>query len=96
MNELLYGKHDTIEYDLIGSLVDADFGAYYNWLNQQRLTGADRSSFLVWFEGHNQAVAIGPGLARGTSSTSVANLSQLLAWATLCKKTFLRCTGQVR
>ena len=82
MNELLYGKHDTIEYDPIGSLVDADFGAYYNWLNQQRLTGADRSSFLVWFEGHNQAVAIGPGLARGTSSTSVANLSQLLAWAT--------------
>ena len=82
LNELLYGKRDAIEYDLIGSLVDADFGAYYNWLNQQRLTGADRSSFLVWFEGHNQAVAIGPGLARGTSSASAGDLHQLLAWAT--------------
>jgi hypothetical protein len=81
MNELLYGKRDAVEYDLIGSLVDADFGAYYNWLNQQRLTGAERSSFLVWFEGHTQAVAIGPGLARGTSSTSAADLRQLLAWA---------------
>ena len=81
MNELLYGKRDSIEYDVVGSLVDADFGAYYNWLNQQRLTGAERSSFLVWFEGHNQAVAIGPGLARGTSSTSAGDLRQVLAWA---------------
>ncbi len=82
MNELLYGKHDSVEYDLLGSLVDADFGAYYNWLNQQRLTGADHSSFLVWFEGHNEAVAIGPGLARGTTSSSAGDLNQLLAWAT--------------
>jgi len=82
MNELLYGKHDSIEYDFIGSLVDADFGAYYNWLNQQRLTGADQSSFLVWFEGHHQVLAIGPGLARGTSSTSAGDLRQVLAWAT--------------
>jgi len=82
MNELLYGKRDVIEYDPVGSLVDADFGAYYNWLNQQRLTGADRSSFLVWFEGHNEAVAIGPGLARGTTSSSVGDLHHLLAWAT--------------
>jgi hypothetical protein len=81
MNELLYGKRDSIEYDFIGSLVDADFGAYYNWLNQQRLSGADRASFLVWFEGHSQAVAIGPGLARGTSSTAASDLQQLLAWA---------------
>lgn len=81
MNELLYGKHDSVEYDFLGSLVDADFGAYYNWLNQQRLTGADRSSFLVWFEGHSEAVAIGPGLARGTTSSSAGDLHQVLAWA---------------
>ena len=81
MNELLYGKHDSVEYDFLGSLVDADFGAYYNWLNQQRLTGADRSSFLVWFEGHSEVVAIGPGLARGTTSSSAGDLHQVLAWA---------------
>ena len=81
MNELLYGKHDSVEYDFIGSLVDADFGAYYNWLNQQRLTGAEHSSFLVWYEGHSEAVAIGPGLARGTTSSSAGDLHQILAWA---------------
>lgn len=80
MNELLYGKQASVEYDFIGSLVDADFGAYYNWLNQQRLSGAERSSFLVWFEGHNQAVAIGPALAHGTTSSSAGDLRQLLAW----------------
>ena len=68
------------EFDPIGSLVDADLGAYYNWLNQQRLPGAEQSSFLVWFEGHNQALAIGPSMPRGTKSTSVADLGQVLAW----------------
>ena len=33
-----------------GSLVDADMGAYYTWINQSRLAGADWSRFLVWFE----------------------------------------------
>ena len=48
------------KFDFVGSLIDADMGAYYNWLNQQRLPGAEQSSFLVWFEGHSQALAIGP------------------------------------
>jgi hypothetical protein len=61
-------------------LIDADMGAYYNWLNQQRLSGADQSSFLVWFEDHSQALAISPALPHGTESTTVADLRQLLAW----------------
>jgi hypothetical protein len=81
MNELLYGMHDAPELDVIGSLIDADMGAYYNWLNQQRLPGAEESSYLVWFEGHNKAVAIGPALPRGTESNSSADLHQLLNWA---------------
>jgi hypothetical protein len=32
------------ELDPMGSLVDADCSAYYNWLNQQRLPGAEQSS----------------------------------------------------
>jgi hypothetical protein len=80
MNELLTAAAAAPEVDLTGSLVDGDFGAYYNWLNQQRLPGAEQSSFLVWFEGHNQALAIGPGMARGTESTSAVDLGQLLAW----------------
>ena len=81
MNELLSANVAHPELDLIGSLIDGDMGAYYNWLNQQRLPGAERSSFLVWFEGHNQAVAIGPATPRGTESKSPAALAQVLEWA---------------
>jgi hypothetical protein len=78
MNELLFAKTDTVELDLVGSLVDGDMGAYYNWINQQRLPGAERSSFLVWFEDHNIAVAISPGLPRGTHSDTPADMRELL------------------
>lgn len=78
MNELLSGNLGQPEVDPISSLIDADIGAYYNWLNQQRLPGADRSSFLVWFEGHHQALAVGPSLPRGTESNSEATLVQVL------------------
>ena len=67
--------------DPVGSLVDADMGAYFNWLNQQRLPGAEQSSFLVWFEGHNRALVIGPAMPRGTESTSAGDLGQVLTWA---------------
>jgi hypothetical protein len=80
MNELLSANAAPAESDPIGSLIDGDMGAYYNWVNQQRLPGAERSSFLVWFEGHSQALAIGPSLPRGTESTSEMNLKQLLNW----------------
>ena len=39
-------------------------GAYYTWLNQQRLSGASQAAFLAWFEDHEEAVAIGPGFER--------------------------------
>ena len=80
MNELLSGNADRVELDPVGSLVDGDMGAYYNWLNQQRLPGAEQSSFLVWFENHGEAVAIGPSMARGTVSTASADLGQVLSW----------------
>jgi len=80
MNELLSGTQPNAELDPAGSLVDADMGSYYTYLNQQRLTGAEKSSFLVWFEGHNEAVAIGPGMPRGTASSAPTDLKQLLTW----------------
>jgi hypothetical protein len=80
MNELLSGKHTSNELDPEGSLVDADMGAYYTWLNQQRLPGAAQAGFLVWFEGHNQAIAIGPSLPHGTISQTPATLGQILTW----------------
>ena len=80
MNELLSVSTAKIEFDPEGSLLDADMGAYYNWINQQRLTGADRSSFIAWFENHNQAVAIGPAVPRGTVSSLPTDLGKILGW----------------
>ena len=81
MNELLSNSNNNPELDLTGSLTDAEMGAYYNWINQQRLAGSEKASFLAWFEGHSQAVVIGPSLAKGTVSNTVASLDQLLSWA---------------
>jgi hypothetical protein len=81
MNELLSGTGSNAEVDPTGSLVDADMAAYYQWINQQRLPGSDKSSFLVWFEGHSQALAIAPSLPRGTESNSALNLGELLSLA---------------
>lgn len=82
MNELLSDTSSNPQVDPIGSLVDADMGAYYHWINQQRLAGAERSSFLVWFEGHNQALVVAPSLPRGASSDSAMDLKALLSLAT--------------
>lgn len=82
MNELLSASRERAELDVIGSLIDANMGAYYNWLNQQRLPGTEQSSFLVWFEGHSQAVAIGPSMPRGTESSNATELKELLSWIT--------------
>ena len=78
MNELLANTIEKPELEPIGSLVDADMGAYYTWINQQRLSGADRACFLVWFEAHNEALAIGPTMPRGTESDSPMTMAQVM------------------
>jgi hypothetical protein len=80
MNELLSVSAGHEELDPIGSLIDADMGAYYNWLNMQRLPGAEQSSFIVWFEGHSQALAIGPSTPRGTESITEIALGDVFSW----------------
>jgi hypothetical protein len=77
MNEMIAAT--APELDPVGSLVDADFGSYYNYLNQQRLPGADHSSFVVWFEGHNQAVAIGPKWQHNMQSSTPTDLKTLFS-----------------
>jgi hypothetical protein len=79
MNEMLAAGAESAELDPVGSLIDGEMGAYYNWLNQQRLPGADQSAFLVWFEGHDQVLAIGPAIPRGTASDSETDLRQVFA-----------------
>ncbi|QHN03604.1 hypothetical protein FTO74_09650 [Granulicella sp. WH15] len=80
MEQLLVRDPLQQPQDHEGSLVDADMGAYYTWINQSRLAGAEQSRFLVWFEGHRIACAIAPTLSRGTTSASATNLRQVLDW----------------
>ena len=81
MNELLNSADAHVELDPAGSLVDGDMAAWYHWLNQQRLPGADRSTFLVWFEAQQQALVVAPSLPRGVESDSAIDLKALLALA---------------
>jgi hypothetical protein len=64
--------------DAEGSLIDADMGAYYTWINQSRLPGSDEARFLAWFEGQSVACAISPTLPEGTSSSHSITMRQIL------------------
>ena len=79
MNELLSEAQRRPELDPQGSLVDADMGAYYTWLNQQRLSGASQAAFLAWFEDHEEAVAIGPGFDANKRSDAPIDLKDIAA-----------------
>ena len=78
MNEVLMGARTPAVLDPQGALVDADMGAYYTWVNQMRLAGADESSFVVWFENHAEALVISPSAARGLQSNRPVDLNQLV------------------
>ena len=82
MNEMLSSGGDDQQLDAVGSLIDGDMGAYYQWIDQQRLAQASSSSFVIWFEDHAQALAIGPSLPRGAESNSAVDLHTLVAIAT--------------
>jgi hypothetical protein len=81
MNDLLSDSQAKPELDFLGSLVDADMGAYYHWINQQRLPGASQSVFLAWFEDHQQAIVVSPALPHGVESDSSIDLGKLLELA---------------
>lgn len=77
MKELLAGQQQKPIPDPEGSLIDADMAAYYTWINLERLRGAEHSSFLVWFENHNEALAISPSLPRGKTDQTPTDLLEL-------------------
>ena len=81
MSELLAGSEKKTETDPGGSLIDGDMGAYYTWINLQRLPDSDNARFLIWFEGHGEALVIAPGLKTGTEVATPIDMAGL--WATL-------------
>lgn len=78
MNELLSGEDTNPAADPHASLIDADMGAYLTWVDLQRLPGASSSAFLVWFENHTEAIAIGPAMPRGATSPNPVGLGWIL------------------
>lgn len=78
MNDALMETSRTPEPDPAGALIDADMGAYYTWLNQARLPGADTSAFVVWFENHPEALVISASSPRGRQSDRRLNLLELI------------------
>lgn len=79
MNELLAGGHAQAELDPVGSVVDGEMGAYYQWIDQQRLPESERSGFIAWFEGHGDAVAVGPSMPRGAVSSTAVDMEKLFS-----------------
>lgn len=78
MNDMLAGDEPKIQLDPAGSLIDADMAAFYMWLDQQRLPGAEQASFLVWFEDHSEALVIAPGLPRNAQSNNPVTMRWLI------------------
>jgi len=77
-DEEFSGTQQRVVLDPAGSLADADMGAYYTWINLQRLSGANQSSYIAWYEGHREAVAIAPSLTPGTESHENVSLAEIL------------------
>lgn len=77
MNELLAGTSDRNAPDPQGSLIDADMGAYYTWIDQRRLTGADQAAFIAWSHAHGHAVVVGPMAPRGTTTENRMTMRQI-------------------
>jgi hypothetical protein len=78
LDEMLVDGGETLPKDPEGSLVDANMGAYYIWLNQRRLVDSDKASFLVWFEDHNEALIVSPKISAGTVSREPVTLDRML------------------
>jgi len=83
LGELLSDPHQKPQPDPQGSLIDADMGAYYTWLCQQRLSGAAQTRFLVWFEDRSEALAIAPALHPATVSDEPIGMRDLLSRCTI-------------
>ncbi len=78
MQELLSMNEQSLALDPEGALRDADMGAWYTLLNLKRLPGAENASFVVCFEGHSQAVAVGPQFKAGGESRAAISFADLL------------------
>jgi hypothetical protein len=79
MNDMLSRSVPMASPDAAGSFVDADMGAYYTWINMQRLSGSEQSRFVAYSESRHQAIAIGPGFAQGSTMSDPMEWNKLMS-----------------
>ena len=82
MDELMSTKQEMQVFDPEGSLLDGDMGAFYTWINLQRLPGGAESRFLACYENGHEALVVAPGIPKGATSDSKCSLRDLLQWST--------------
>lgn len=78
-NAMVEAAAGATDLDPAGSLIDADMAAYYAYLEMNRLPGADRARFAVWFENHSLAFVAGSGVATGTVNDAPVALAELVS-----------------
>lgn len=66
------------EVDPDGSLRDAEIGAYYTWIEMNRITSPGNGTFIAWVEGTSQAVLAGRSAPRGTQCDTPLHLKEAL------------------
>ncbi|HEX4038823.1 MAG TPA: hypothetical protein VHX37_12255 [Acidobacteriaceae bacterium] len=76
-NQLLLTTNPA-SMDPEGSLRDAEIGAYYAWIEMDRITSPGKGTFLAWIEGTSQAVIIGSQASRGTRCDTPLHLKNAL------------------
>lgn len=62
-----------------GSLVDAEMGAFYNWIEMNRIAAPGKLTLLAWIEGSSRAVVVSPKTRPNTVSNQQLTIQQALA-----------------
>ena len=78
LNQLFDAATNVEVPDPEGSLRDADMGAYYIWLDLQRISAPEHITFLAWREGQRHAVMITPNTPAGKSDDAPLTLAAAL------------------
>jgi len=63
------------------SLIDGEMGAFYNWIEMNWISAPGKLTTLVWAEGSQRAVLIGPGTQPNTISHQRVTVLEALAFA---------------
>jgi hypothetical protein len=74
----LFRRADDDSLDPEGALRDAEMGAYYNFLEMDRITSPGRGTFVLWIEGTTTGILVAPGAPAGARTDMPISLKDAL------------------